>query len=152
MPRARFCCFALLVLTVLLGCGRSGSVALRGVKPLHVNEAGESTPVTVRIYLLKRSERFAAATVEQIWTDAEGVLGDELAADPTVVAVLPAEAAAAATVVDLGKLPHGVSAVGFLGLFRKPGVQDQRKLVVPVEDLGDTVVECAGYALRAVAR
>jgi type VI secretion system VasD/TssJ family lipoprotein len=145
-------CLCGCVLILGAGCARSAQVPLRGVKPLHVNEAGESTPVNVRIYQLKRSERFAAASVEEVWTDAAKVLGDDLVGDPTVVAVLPGTADAAPSVIDLGTVAQGVEAVGVLGLFRKPGVQDQRKLVVTLDELSDTVVECSGYGLRTVAR
>lgn len=143
---------ACLLLVLATGCSRSATVQMRGVAPLHVNDAGESTPVKVRIYQLTRGDRFAAATVEQLWTDAAATLGDELAGDPVEVSVLPGNAGAEPMRVDLAKLPQGVSAIGVLGLFRRPDAQDQRKLVVPVEDAGANVIELTGYGVRAVPR
>jgi len=133
-----------------VGCSRSAAVKVRGVAPLHVNDAGESTPVKLRIYQLKRGDKFAAATVDEVWTNAAGALGDELVGDPTEVSVLPGNTGDKPIVVDLGKLPQGVSAIGVLGLFRKPDAQDQRKAVVPVEEVGGTVVELTGYSVRLV--
>lgn len=134
------------------GCSRSAAVQVRGIAPLHVNDAGESTPVKLRLYQLKRGDKFAAATVDEVWTNAAAALGDELVGDPTEVSILPGKAGDKPTVVELGKLPQGVSAIGILGLFRKPGAQDQRKTVVDLDEVGDTVVELTGYSVKLVAK
>ena len=71
-------CILLVALAVALAaCGtRSGSLAVRGLAPLHVNDAGESTPVQVRVFQLKKADRFQAASVEALWRDHRAVLGD----------------------------------------------------------------------------
>ncbi|MDA3960408.1 MAG: type VI secretion system lipoprotein TssJ [Planctomycetota bacterium] len=144
--------FLTLVLGLFAGCSRSATVQVRGLAPLHVNDANESTPVNLRLYQLKRSDAFTAASVEDLWTKDREVLGEELVGDPVTIAVLPGNDRDLPTPVELGTLAPGVMVIGVLGLFRKAGAEDRRKILLTLDEVDDSVVEAAGYSLRVIAR
>src|SRR3954463_10442884 len=72
----------------LSGCGVL-TAHVRGLAPLNPNDYGESTPVDVRFYQLRRAERFRAASVEQLWTAADAALTTDRVCDPVVATVFP---------------------------------------------------------------
>lgn len=146
-----FCLAGIIALT-LTACGsRSGSLSVRGLAPLHVNEAGESTPVQVRVFQLKKADRFQAASVEALWRDHRSVLGDDLAVEPGSITVSPGVDSAAPVVHQLGTLAEGVQAIGVLAQFRKPDAQDRRTAVIPVAELGKKVLEFRNFSVQVVA-
>lgn len=130
-------------LLLLVGC-TSHLVRLRGVDPLNVNAAGESTPVDVRIYPLRTLDRFQSIPFESLWTDGERLLASDLTGAPTVVTVTPAAA---------GDPPQRVVITveapwyGVLALVRK-GDGSPRTAVIAAKDLGAVTVEVRGYGLR----
>ena len=65
-----------IALTALSGCGAL-TARVRGVVPLNPNEYGESTPVDLRFYQLRRAERFRAASVDQLWLAPEPTLATD---------------------------------------------------------------------------
>ena len=67
---APFLTLLILLVGCLVGCSSSATLQMRGVAPLNLNDAGESTPVDVRIYQLKNDAAFKRATFET--SDAEG--------------------------------------------------------------------------------
>jgi len=137
-----------LLLAFVAGCARTGSVQVRGVTPLHVNKAGESTPVNVRIYQLKRGDRFTAASFDSLWTDDRTTLGEDLHGEPLTITVYPGSADEEPRVHDLGELGQGVEAIGVMALYRQAGPEDQRTALVPVDQLDDTVLVFSQYSVR----
>jgi type VI secretion system VasD/TssJ family lipoprotein len=136
-------------LALAAGCASTRSVSLpvRGVAPLNPNEAQESTPVDVRVWPLAAAERFKAATVEQVWTDAKGALGGDLLGDPATFTVFPGAAGDPAVVQRL-EMPGGTRFLGVLAMYQRSDAQDQRATVVPVEDAEDHGLLLSGFAVR----
>ncbi len=120
-------------------------LSLRGVKPLNENERGESTPVTIRIFLLKDGARFAQATVEEVWIRSKELLGDDFVGMKEVV-ILPGTAGDAAQQIELGDSPASVRSIGVLALFPKEDDQGPRKLVLGRSELGSRL-QLTGYHL-----
>lgn len=134
---------------LLAGCSDSRDVRMRvvGVKPLNLNEAQESTPVNVRIFALKTDAKFRAATVDQLWTDAKAVLGEDLAGDPAVITVFPGEAADEPVVHQI-TVKKSANHIGVLAMYQRSDAQDLRTAVVPVKALGETTFLFTGFAVR----
>lgn len=132
------------VLCTLAACGGPTRLYLKGVKPLNENEQRESTPVDVRIYQLKDDSKFNQATIEKLWTEDKTVLGDDLVA-VKVVTVFPGSPDDADKEIVLGDLPTGVRFVGILALFPKEDDKGPRKLVLPADGAGKSVLVFSGF-------
>ncbi len=134
---------------LLAGCGgpRSLTVPMLGVAPLNPNEAKESTPVDVRIWPLAGADRFKAATVDQLWTDAKTVLGADLLADAKIFTVFPG-AASDPMVEQRLDVPSNTQFIGVLAMYQFSDAQDQRATVVPIDDIEDHGLILTGFAVR----
>jgi type VI secretion system VasD/TssJ family lipoprotein len=138
---------ALLALTVAAtGCG-SLTARVRGIAPLNPNDYGESTPVDVRFYQLRRVERFRAASVEQLWTAPEATLANDRLGEPAIVTVFPGEAGAEPVEVGLGQRESGAEFVGVLALFRRGDARDARALALRAGDLDGAILDFAGSSV-----
>jgi type VI secretion system VasD/TssJ family lipoprotein len=137
---------AVLAIMLIAGCG-SDTVRLRGVRPMNLNEAGESTPVNVRIYPLKDDKRFTESEFEDLWVRDKDVLQDDWVSVPTVTTVLPGDEKDPPQEIDLGNLPSEVKYVGVMALYGKrwPGQKPRR--VVHVQNLRSGVFELRGYGV-----
>lgn len=143
-------CFLALLLLVGLaatGCARSAPIKVRGAAELNRNAMGESTPVIVRFFELRRDGRFRNAAFDALWADPSEVLGDDLVRGPDETEVFPGEAT---KVVDLGTLSAETQVIGVMGLYRKAAAGEQRTLVLPIDEVDQHVVELAGYGVRLV--
>lgn len=143
----RSTCLLLLTLLAVTGCSRTATLQLRGTAPLNLNEAGESTPVDVRIYQLKSDAGFRKAAFEKLWTKDKETLGEELLAGPKTVSVLPGGAGEPAAKVELGELATGTNFIGVMAMYGKADAKDNRTLVVAVDDAEKYVIELTGYAV-----
>lgn len=144
MPRLLIPLFVVL----LTGCA-ARTAQVRGVAPLNRNAEGESTPVDVRLFLLRDDDAFARASFAALWTDPAGSLGSELIGKPTVTTVLPGSVTDPAVSIDL---PGDEAAwIGVQLLVRREG-ELPRTLLIPVERLSSCVVEVTGYGLRLADR
>jgi type VI secretion system VasD/TssJ family lipoprotein len=139
----------LLLLLGLLCAGCSGnrtlSLPIKGVAPLNPNEAQESTPVSVRLFLLASPDRFRAATVERLWTDARNALGDDLLAPVCEVTVFPGGDREPAAVHSL-ESPGSARFLGVLALFQRSESKDQRAIVVPLAEAERQGIRLSGFA------
>lgn len=167
MWRTVFKCFtASTLIAVLGGCGLTQKVVdgtssaahaifYKQVNTLHLDlngrsamntnveeMSGLSVPVLVRVYQLRDSEALGAATYDDLVSQGERVLRDDLL-DERVVVVKPGESAQLST-----SLQREAQYIGVVALFRSPDVlQDTWRLVlrrvdlepdqVSVIDLGD---------------
>jgi type VI secretion system VasD/TssJ family lipoprotein len=128
------------------GCTSTASLTMRSVAPLNVNEAGESTPVKVRIYCLKNDARFRAATVEALWTGDADVLKDDLLGTRSEAVVRPQGKDDTPVKVSV-ELPVGTRYIGVLGLYARSDAQDQRTVVLPVAKADGTTLLFTRYAV-----
>jgi type VI secretion system VasD/TssJ family lipoprotein len=138
----------LLCLAMLAGCA-GNAVQVRGVAPLNRNAEGESTPLDLRLFALRREDAFASAAFTALWTDPQRALGPDLIGAPVNVTVLPGAAVDPARLIAVPG--SQATCIGVLALVRQ---QDDlpRTLIIPVAALPRTVVEATGYGLRAVDR
>ncbi len=145
----RSTCLLLLLLTALVvtGCSRTATLQVRGTAPLNLNEAGESTPVDVRIYQLKSDVNFRKAAFEKLWTKDKEALGEDLLAGPKTVSVLPGGAGEPAAKVELGELVSGTNFIGVMAMYGKTDAKDNRTLVVAVDDAEKYVIEFTRYSV-----
>ena len=133
-------------LLLLVACGGPSSLYFRGVKPMNENDRKESNSVKVRIYQLKDDARFNQATVEKLWTDQQGALGEDLVAMKEAI-VFPGSADDPYKSVELGELPDAVRFVGILALYPKEDDKGPRKMVLPKAETG-TVLRFTGYRVE----
>jgi len=143
----RTCAPFLALLILLVGCSRSATLQMRGVAPLNLNDAGESTPVDVRIYQLKDDGAFKRATFEKLWTEADKVLGQDYLAAPRVESIVPGNATDQPKRIALGELETGTRFIGIMALYGKTDARDARILVLPIDDAEDPVIEFSGYGI-----
>lgn len=143
----RACAPFLALVILLVGCSRSATLQMRGVAPLNLNDAGESTPVDVRIYQLKDDGAFKRATFEKLWTEADKVLGQDYLAAPRVESIVPGNATDQPKRITLGELEVGTRFIGIMALYAKTDARDARILVLPINDAEDPVIEFSGYGI-----
>ncbi|MCC6572565.1 MAG: type VI secretion system lipoprotein TssJ [Planctomycetes bacterium] len=139
----------LLVLTLVLSaCGGTSSIRVHGISPLNKNEAGESTPVDVRIYLLRNDGKFMSAPYDQLWTADKDALGADAVGDHLAITVFPSEAGDKPKEVSLGTLAADVKFIGVMALYPKSEDKGERRVVVPVGDAPGYVFEFTGYRIQ----
>jgi type VI secretion system VasD/TssJ family lipoprotein len=136
---------AVLVAVAATGCGGPLILRFQGTEPLNVNAVGESTPVDVRVFLLKDSGSFTKAPFEQLWGDKyKQVLGADVVGEPREDTIY----AGNAKKMDLGEIPKEVR---FIGIMAKYGKQDEAKserhFAVAKEDADDFLYELTGYKI-----
>lgn len=149
LPRVFAPVCAICALALLAGCGgpRSVSIPVRGLAPLNPNEAQESTPVDVRIWPLAGADRFKAATVDQLWTDAKTTLGPDLLGEARAFTVFPG-APGDPPVEQTVEMPDSTRFVGVLAMYQRSDAQDQRAVVLPIDDVEDHGLVLTGFAVR----
>jgi len=143
---------ATLALTlVLAACGgpRSVTLPVRGISPLNPNEAQESTPVNVRVWPLAGADRFKAATVDQLWTDAKAALGPDLLGAPVTFTVFPG-AESDPVIEQQLEVPAGTTFLGILAMYQRSDAQDQRATVATIEDAEEHGLLLTGFAVRVL--
>jgi type VI secretion system protein VasD len=145
------CLSALAVLLLASGCGRTATLQMRGLAPLNLNDAGESTPVDVRIYQLKDDAAFKRATFEKLWTEDEKVLGQDRLAAPRVESIVPGSATDQPKRVALGELATGTRFIAVMALYAKADARDTRTLILPVDEAERPIIEFSGYGIAIAA-
>lgn len=138
----------LFAVLALCGCGGPMSLTLpvRGVAPLNPNEAQESNAVDVRVFPLAAADRFRAATVDQLWTDAKGALAGDLLGEPQSFTVF-AGAAGDPAVERRLEVPGGTRFVGALAMYPKSDAQDRRAVVVTVAEAEKHGLTLTGFSI-----
>ena len=137
-----------LAMTLLAGCGSTTSLRVHGISPLNKNEAGESTPVDVRIYMLRDDRKFTSAPFDQLWTSEKDALGNDMVGDHTLITVFPAEASDKPKDVSLGTVPADVKFIGVMALYPKQEDKGERRVAVPAGDAPGYVFEFTGYRIQ----
>lgn len=145
--RLRACAPFLALLILLVGCTRSTTLQMRGVAPLNLNDAGESTPVDVRIFQLKDDGAFKRATFEKLWTDDKAVLGQDSLAPYRVVSIVPGNPTDQPKQITIAELETGTRFIGVMALYAKADARDARVLVLPVDEADEPVIEFSGYGI-----
>ena len=143
----RACAPFLTLLILLVGCTDSATLQMRGVAPLNLNDAGESTPVDVRIYQLKNDAAFKRATFETLWTEDKKVLGQDYLAAPLTESIVPGNATDQPKRIHMDELEAGTRFIGIMALYGKTDARDARLLVLPVEGVDKPVIEFSGYGI-----
>ncbi len=128
------------------GCG-SISVYARGVAPLNVNDHGESTPVDVRFYQLRKDARFRTASFDQLWLSDVDVLGPDKLGDRVIATVPPGSATDRVVEIDLGKRQGGAAWIGVMALYRSADGKAPRTAVIPVSEASSRVLTFSGSTI-----
>ncbi len=123
------------------------TIRARGIQPLNLNAVQESTPVDVRFYQLLDDNAFITTPFETLWTDAPKALGGTLAGEPVVRTVFPGTLGDPPVTLTLSNREQRVRWLGVLALYRG-SEKAPRQLVIPIDDLGDGVLELTGYSVR----
>lgn len=134
-------------LCTLCACGSTVTLQVRGVAPLNLTDADESTPVDARIYQLRSDVKFRNAVVDQLWTNDKATLGDDIVGEPKVVTVLPGGAHDNPVQVTVGELATGTRFLGILALYHRSDAADRRVLVLDVNELDGKVIEFTRYSV-----
>ncbi|MHC4780006.1 MAG: type VI secretion system lipoprotein TssJ [Planctomycetota bacterium] len=141
MPRS-----AILAILILAGCG-TDVIYVKGVRPMNRNELGESTPVNVRIYLLKDDKKFRDSEFEDLWTGDKELLAEDLNGPPVVTTVLPGDEDDDPKKVDIGHVGSETRYVGFMALYPKSWKGQKRRRVVAAAESDHCVFELRGYGI-----
>ena len=144
-----------IALALIAGCTSTtvtlNVVALKPVNEGKVGDAtdGESRVVEIRIYQLKDDAKFKAATVEDVWTNAEGALGDSMIAVKLGESVFPEDANGQANgkQITIDPLDANTKFIGILALFSDSD-DGERKVVVPLDQADDVLFELTGYWIK----
>jgi type VI secretion system VasD/TssJ family lipoprotein len=128
------------------GCGGPTKIELLGSHELNVNPEGESTPVKVRVYKLKDSQKFVQCAFEDLWVDDRKALGEDRLEDPLLFTVIPG---GQPIPVDLGEPGGDVRFIGIMALIsKKPdGEADGRRALIPAEAANGSTFELSGYKI-----
>jgi type VI secretion system VasD/TssJ family lipoprotein len=137
----------LVVFLALAGCGGPPPMSVRAVAPVNLNDEGESLPVRLRIYELRDRSRFMAAAFNDLWLDDRKALGPDRLADPRQVVIAPGKDLAEPRRFELISVAEDTRFIGIMALFPRTGEQDERRAVVPLDELDDHVIELSGYRL-----
>jgi type VI secretion system protein VasD len=146
----------MLGMLLLAGCTSTALtldfVALKPVNEVKLESggsSGESRVVDVRVFQLKDDAKFKAATVDDIWTNAEGVLGDSLIEVKLGESVFPEDpdGKAVGKQITLDPVNTGARFIGILALFSNSD-EGERKVVVPLEQADDVLFELTGYHIN----
>jgi type VI secretion system protein VasD len=137
---------AWLAILVLSGCGVD-AVFVRGIRPLNMNDKGESTPVNIRVYQLKDNRKFLDSVFEDLWLKDKEVLGEDLLGEATVATVLPGSRDDGPQKVEIGEIASGTLYIGVMSLFARQSTGQDRRRTVRVEDSDHVVFELAGYGI-----
>lgn len=124
----------------LASCGQS-PLSVRAVSPVNVNANGESLPVKVRIYALRDDGRFRSAPFSDLWTRDRVVLGDDRLQDPREEIIAPCGPTGLPVEIRLGELPQETRFIGIMALYRHADEPDRRRIVLPVDLVGERMVE-----------
>lgn len=145
------CLLFMICIVLLTGCASSTlTMEFIAVEPVNLNkeEAGstDSRVVDVRIYQLKDDAKFAAATVDALWSDAEGTLGESLVSVKLGESVFPekADGPRNGKEITLDPLDAQTKYIGVLALYSHTD-EGPRKVVVPVDQAGSALFELTGY-------
>ncbi len=128
------------------GCGYL-TAHVRGLTPLNQNEHGESTPVDVRFYQLRRSDHFRAATVEQLWLADGPTLATDLIGERVVATVYPGTVEQQPFDVALGHRAGDTEFIGVLLMCRHGDARDARVAIVRADDLDNRLLELSGCSI-----
>lgn len=139
---------AVVCLAMLAGCSGSTVLRIQGIAPLNLNEAGESTPVEVRIYMLKDNTKFDQAPFDQIWTAEKDALGGDISGEVVLTTVFPADKGDRPREITLGTVPPDVRFIGVMGLFPRFEGKDERRKSVPLGEAGGHIFEFTGYRIQ----
>jgi type VI secretion system VasD/TssJ family lipoprotein len=122
------------------------TISVRSVKPVFLNDQGDSNAVRLRFYLLKEDARFRKASIDDLWVEHSKMLGTDLLKlrDETV---LPGEAKDPPKKLDLGDAPEGLKFVGVLALMNKEDQLGSRKILLTMNDL-EKVLRVTGYHIE----
>lgn len=131
----------------LAACGGPAYLRLRGVSPLNVNDASESTPVDIRLYQLKDDARFLRARVEELWTKDKEILADDLLGQKKVT-VFPGREEEAPKDVEIGELHAECRFVGVLALYSKADDKGPRHLVIPAKEAKGRILRFLGSHVK----
>lgn len=131
----------------MTGCGGPDPLSVRAVAPVNLNEQGESIAVRLRLYELKDRTAFLAASFNDLWLDDRKALGPDRLADPRTLVVQPGKPDGEPLRYDLIEVASGTRFIGVMALFPKSGEQDERRAIIPLDQLDDHVIELSGYQL-----
>lgn len=139
---------------VTSGCGGPSPLHVRAIAPVNLNEQGESLAVRLRLYELKDRTAFQAASFNDLWLDDRKALGPDRLADPRTLMVQPGKPDGDPLRYDLIEVAGGTRYIGVMALLPNPksGEQDERRAVIPLDQLDDQVIELSGYQLMLKAR
>ena len=145
------CLLFIICLAMLTGCASTTlTMEFIAIEPVNLNqEEGSSTDsrvVDVRIYQLKDDAKFTAGTVDAIWSDAEGTLGDSLVEVKLGESIFPEkpDGPRNGKEIVLDPLDSQTKFIGVLALYSYTD-DGERKVVVPVDQADDVLFELTGY-------
>lgn len=147
------------------GCtpARTLGLKVQGLSPLNRNEQKQSTPVDMRVYLLRSREAFDKASVVDLWNKDQTILEKDLvgACPAMVITILPEEKDHDPRPFDVN-LPEGAGKearfVGFFVLYgsyaekltaKFEDGEVERKLVLPFDEAGKVTVRLTKYGISS---
>ena len=135
------------------GCSSLKSIRVRALKPLNMNEEGESLPVRVRVYKLKARGAFDQASFEDLWAKDREILAGDLVDPPIEKDVYPGKIGQPPEEIPLGAVGEEVQFVGVFALYsQKDESGGRRHLVMTRREARGSVLELSGYRITVRQR
>lgn len=145
------CLLLTICLALLSGCASTTlTMDFIALEPVNQNQAEgaskDSRVVEVRIYQLKDDAKFNAASVDALWQDAEGSLGDSLISLKLGESIFPEspDGPRNGKEIVLDPLDTQTRFIGVLALYSYTD-EGQRKVIVPVGEADSVQFELTGY-------
>lgn len=121
----------LLVVLMASGCASVDTVALRGSSNLNNCGGDEAHSVVVRVYHLRGTGRFEAASFDELWDHRSGVLEDDLIQSPWEHSLTPATTEEVK--IERTDALQDATALGIVANFCRRGENNCWRKVVPLE-------------------
>ena len=134
------------VAALVPGCGSAlKDISYRGTPPLNVNEKGENTPVKVRLYFLKKPDKFTSSAWGDLYSEAKAkeILGGDLVGEPIVFDVFPNDN----KMLTFPEVKPEVGHVGVFGLFLKGTEGKPRHVAVDAVQAKSVLFEFTEYTV-----
>lgn len=147
------------VLAGLVACSGSTAVTLKPGEKMNPNSAGQSAPVSIKIFQLKDDAKFNKADFEELWNKADEVLGDDKLGDPKELVLEPRKPTDKPDAVVKKEykeedLKPETRYFGVAALFTPDQIKKEDqvkwKKVVLRDEVGSFIFQLDGYELKVV--
>ena len=124
---------------VLLGCATDQEMILEPAADLNPNNTGQATTLEIRVYKLKRKDKFNGADFKKLWEDEKAALEDDMV-EREQLTLFPGK-----PVTHVVHMQEDTNFVGVMGCFNKE--EEGWRVVVEKDKVADWKYQFSGYRI-----